>query len=134
MRNVAIVVSAILTTLLPAAAADAQPLSGQALQGRASGSEFRGSAQTQRGAENHIWRFRPDGTATGVGIVQRSVGYGTYQYEIGDAGRWRIESDRLCVEWSGVNSILSGCYTFIAQAGNHVRLAGPIPWEGTLGQ
>lgn len=132
MRRIAIVVSATIGAMLTVVAADAQPLSGQGLQGRTAGGEFRGFMRSERGGEDHIWRFRPDGTAVGVATIRRNVGYGTYQYEIGDTGRWRIEGNRLCVDWPGLNRNFSGCYAVTAQGGDHVRLAGPVPWEGTL--
>lgn len=132
MRRIAIAVPAVVAAMATAVTANAQPLSGSILQGRTAGAEFRGHVRTGRGGEDHIWRFRPDGTAAGIATVRRSVGYGTYQYEIGDAGRWRIDGDRLCVDWPGLNRAFSGCYAVTAQGGDHVRLAGPAPWEGTL--
>jgi hypothetical protein len=49
-----------------------------------------------------------------------------------DIGSWRIEGDRLCVGFQGVNQNLTGCYAIDAGYGKNIRLVGPYLWEGTL--
>ncbi|MCW5772229.1 MAG: hypothetical protein KIT16_11380, partial [Rhodospirillaceae bacterium] len=82
--------------------------------------------------ESHIWRFAPDGRVTAIAVVRRAPGNFTSQQEFGDIGIWRIEGDRLCVDWAGANREFSGCYAVDGQGGSHVRLVGPARWEGTL--
>lgn len=112
--------------------ARAEPLSPAQLQAVAPGGEFRGAITANRGFENHIWRFAPGGRLTAVGSINRSTGNLGAIYEFTDAGSWRIEGNRLCVEWQGLNRQYSGCYTVDAAGGSQVRLLGPATWQGTL--
>ncbi|MGH7006633.1 MAG: hypothetical protein ACREIP_22020, partial [Alphaproteobacteria bacterium] len=85
-----------------------------------------------RGFESHIWRFAPDGTAAAVAVSKRAPGNFASSTEFGDIGRWRVEGNQLCVDWSGPNRQFNGCYGIEGQQGDHVRLVGPTRWEGTL--
>jgi hypothetical protein len=125
----------ILGALLAAAplAARSEPLSGNQLLALAPGSEFRGYIQTQRGFENHIWRFAPDGRVTAVATLSRNPGGLGWSQEFGDAGSWRIEGARLCVQWQAQLGVFNGCYSVDATSGSdQVRLIGPATWQGTF--
>lgn len=140
MRRFARTIAAAATLLLGPPAAEtalAAPLAGAQIQARSAGGEFRGDTFTFRGFESHIWRFAPDGSASAVAVARRTSGgpmSGSTMVEFGDIGRWRVEGDRLCVEWAGPNRQFSGCYGVDAQQGDHVRIVGPARWEGTLGR
>jgi hypothetical protein len=113
--------------------AQAAPLSAAQLQAVAPGGEFRGYVTTNRGFENHIWRFGPGGQATATVSITRATGNLGYAEEFGDSGTWRVEGNRLCVEWQGPNRQYSGCYTVDGTAqSSQVRLIGPATWQGTL--
>ena len=114
-------------------AARAEPLSSAQLQAVAPGGEFRGFVATNRGFENHIWRFAPGGSVTGVASVSRAIANIGASQESGDTGTWRIDGNRLCVEWQGFNRQHSGCYAVDGTAAtSQVRLTGPATWQGTL--
>ena len=124
---------AIVFTLATVGGAGAEPLAGPQIQSRAAGGEFRGDTHSQRGFESHIWRLAPDGQATAVAVAKRGASaLNTQNIEFSDSGTWRVEGDRLCVSWAGLNSRFSGCYAIEAQQGDHVRMVGPSAWEGTL--
>jgi len=114
------------------APAAAESLAGAEIRARAAGGEFRGDTFTFRGFESHVWRFAADGSAASAAVARRSPGNYSSTAEFGDAGRWRVEGDRLCVDWAGPNRQFSGCYAVEGQPGIHVRLVGPTRWEGTL--
>jgi hypothetical protein len=134
MRNTlpALLAAAAATALVlpPAAAA---PLFGQQLAARIVNGEFRGYTHTQRGFENQIWHFLPDGRVRAVAESSRVIplnGHLHQQWQ--DAGVWRVEGDRICVGFDGLNRNLNGCYAIDAGPGKQVRLAGPYMWQGTL--
>jgi hypothetical protein len=113
--------------------AHAEPFSSAQLQAVAPGGEFRGFITANRGFENHIWRFALNGTVTAIANLNRATGNLGPIQEIGDVGTWRIEGNRLCVEWQGLNRQYSGCYTVDGSAvSSQVRLTGPATWQGTL--
>src|SRR5689334_21705726 len=122
---------ALVAVAVPAAGA---PLSGAELQARSAGGEFRGYGSTHRSQlEDVIWKLRPDGTVSSMSLVRKG-GRDTGQFiEYRDTGTWRIEGDRLCVAFDGAHRDLSGCYGADASGGDHVRLVGPVQFEGTLG-
>ncbi|MGH7003908.1 MAG: hypothetical protein ACREIP_08175 [Alphaproteobacteria bacterium] len=116
------------------AAVRASPLAAGELQARTGGGEFRGYGSTRRSPlEDVIWRFRTDGTVMSVSQIRRKYGFSSQFEEYSDAGRWRIEGDRLCVEFDGSHRDFSGCYAVDGSAGDQVRLAGPVHLQGTLG-
>ena len=126
-------IAATCAALANAGAARAEPLSAAQLQATAPGGEFRGFTATGRGFENHIWRFAPDGRVTAIANVKRSLGNSVVNQDFGDSGTWRLEGDRLCVEWQGLNRPYSGCYSVDGSPGtSQVRLTGPATWQGTL--
>lgn len=118
--------------------ASAAPLGEADLRARAAGGEFRGNGTTRRSQlEDVIWRFRADGTMTSLSQVVRhhggpAGGSETFE-EYRDAGAWRIDGGRLCVELRSAHRDLTGCYTVDAGAGSQVTLAGPVQLRGTLG-
>jgi hypothetical protein len=119
---------------LIAPAAHAIPLGGPQLMQRIHNGEFRGYATTGRGFENQIWHFMPDGRIRAVADSQKIVSRRSenYRQEWQDIGAWRVEGDRVCVAFSGLNQNLSGCYAVDAGRRYNVRLVGPYVWEGTL--
>ena len=120
------------TALVLPAAAQALPLAGPALVQRINNAEFRGYTRTNRGFENQIWHFLPDGRIRAVGD-SRTLRWGREDHlEWQDIGSWRIEGDRVCVGFQGVNQNLTGCYAIDASYGKNIRLVGPYIWEGTL--
>jgi hypothetical protein len=122
-----------LVASLPFTASLAEPLGGAQIRSVAMGGEFRGFIQTQRGFENHIWRFAPDGRASATANYKRSPGNLGFMQEFGDAGSWHVDGDRLCVDWQGLNRQFSGCYAVDGiPNSNQVRLTGPAIWQGTL--
>ena len=95
--------------------------------------EFRGYAFIQAGLEDEIWRLASNGHATMVygrrgGHAECDAGGGCYG---SDAGTWSEASGRLCVSWE-TRPEVTGCYTILPEAGIHVRLVGPLTFEGTL--
>jgi hypothetical protein len=129
--SIGLALSAFLALSNPAAAA---PLGGQEIQARSAGGEFRGFGATRRrNLEDMIWRLRPDGVVTSVSLVRRGGRDSGEFIEYRDAGTWRVEGNRLCVQFGAVHGDLSGCYTVDGAGGSHVRLVGPVTLEGTLG-
>ncbi|MFO0987271.1 MAG: hypothetical protein U1F37_07865 [Alphaproteobacteria bacterium] len=125
-------IAAALYAALPLAPAAAAPLGGEEIRARAAGGEFRGYGNIRR-LEDFIWRMRADGTVRSVSLL-RTGGRDTGQFvEYGDAGTWRVEGNRLCVQFASVHAFLSGCYSVDGAGGDHVRLVGPANLEGTLG-
>ena len=125
--------AAALLAALPLVPAAAAPMGGEEIRARSTGGEFRGYGFTGR-LEDFIWRLRPDGTLTSISLIRRG-GRDTGQFiEYGDAGTWRVEGNRLCVQFESVHRSVSGCYTVDGIGGDHVRLVGPITLEGTLGR
>ena len=115
---------------VPAAAA---PLMGAQLTQRIVNAEFRGYTTTTRGFENQIWHFLPDGRIRAVGESQKIVSRReNYRQDWQDIGAWRVEGDRVCVVFQGMNSNVSGCYAVDAGFRRDVRLVGPYVWQGTL--
>jgi hypothetical protein len=115
------------------AAASAFPLGGPQLAQRIQNGEFRGYTRTNRGLENQIWHFLPDGRIRAVADARilRWPGQDDYmQWQ--DAGSWRVEGGRVCVAFQGPNRTLDGCYVVDSGAGKQVRLVGPYVWQGTL--
>jgi len=129
--------AALIATLpgaLPLAQAVAEPLGGEEIRARSLGGEFRGFGSTRRRAlEDMIWRLGPDGTASSVSTIRRGGRDSGEFIEYHDTGTWRVEGNRLCLNFSSVHSDLSGCYTVDGAGGDHVRLVGPVNLEGTLG-
>ncbi|HEY7611285.1 MAG TPA: hypothetical protein VIF14_18810 [Alphaproteobacteria bacterium] len=115
------------------AAAQALPLAGPQLVQSIRNGEFRGYTRTSRGFENQIWHFLPDGRIRAVAESRKTV-WPTqdYRQEWQDIGAWRIEGDRVCVAFQGLNRNLNGCYAVDVRQGKHIRLVGPYVWEGTL--
>jgi hypothetical protein len=131
LKSASIVLFAGATALAPAAA-EALPLGGPALVQRVMNAEFRGYTRTSRGFENQIWHFLPDGRIRAVGDA-RTLRWGREDHlEWQDIGSWRVEGDRLCVGFRGVNQNLAGCYAIDVGFGKNIRLVGPYLWEGTL--
>jgi hypothetical protein len=131
------IVSAVLAAASLAALAPtlhAAPLFGPQLAARVVNGEFRGYTHTQRGFENQIWHFLPDGRIRAVAESSRLIAHhGHYQQQWQDAGAWRLEGDRVCVSFQGLNYNLNGCYAIDAGPGKNVRLVGgPYAWQGTL--
>jgi hypothetical protein len=130
MRIDTFALAAVAAGFLFAGPAAAAPLAGSELQARVAGAEFRGSARTTRGNEDAIWRFSPDGTVTAIGGYSRSNFGGGVRTETRDAGRWRIDANRLCIDWQASGNV---CYTVDAGAGSWVVLrGGPALYEGSL--
>lgn len=116
-----------------APSAHALPLSGPQLAARVYNGEFRGSTLTSRGFENQIWHFLPDGRVRAVADSRKAVYPDEdYHLEWQDIGAWRVEGDRVCVAFQGLNQNLNGCYVVDAGAYKQVRLIGPYVWNGTL--
>lgn len=114
-------------------AAQALPLAGPQLLQSIRNGEFRGYTRTNRGFENQIWHFLPDGRIRAVAESRKMVWPGhDYRQEWQDIGAWRVEGDRVCVAFQGPNQNLNGCYLVDARQGKHIRLVGPYVWEGTL--
>lgn len=121
----------VLSAGFPAAAA---PLPGAELQARTAGGEFRGYGSTRRGAlEDFILRFRADGTVTSISQLRRKASQGSQFENYADSGVWRVEGNRLCVEFRATHRDLNGCFAVDGAGGDHVRLIGPVVLQGTLG-
>ncbi len=127
-----LLIAAALLAALPFAPAAAVPMGGEEIRARSAGGEFRGYGNIRR-LEDFIWRLRPDGTVRSISLL-RTGGRDTGQFiEYSDAGTWRVEGNRLCVQFANVHGFLSGCYAVDGIGGDHVRLVGPAVLEGTLG-
>jgi len=127
--------AAALFASLPFADAMAAPLGGAEIRARSTGGEFRGYGSTNRSRlEDMIWKLRPDGSVSGISQIRRGGRDSGQFIEYSDIGAWRVEGNRLCVQFGSVNNHLNGCYTVdSAGGGDHVRLVGPVALEGTLG-
>jgi hypothetical protein len=132
MRGIGLAAAALLAAL-PLASAAAAPMGGAEIQARSAGGEFRGFGSTRRSTlEDMIWRLRPDGSVRSDSLVRKG-GRDTGQFiEYRDAGTWRVEGNRLCVQFDGTHADLSGCYGVDGTGGDHVRLSGPVNLQGTL--
>lgn len=127
-----LLIAAALFAALPLATAAAAPMGGEEIRARATGGEFRGYGNIRR-LEDFIWRMSPDGMVRSVSLL-RTGGRDTGQFiEYSDAGTWRVEGNRLCVQFGNVHAFLSGCYAVDGIGGDHVRLSGRANLEGTLG-
>jgi len=116
-----------------APAASALPLTGPQLAARINNGEFRGYTLTSRGFENQIWHFLPDGRVRAVADARKTIfRREDYHQQWQDIGAWRVEGDRVCIAFQGLNQNLNGCYAVDAGQSKHVRLVGPYVWEGTL--
>lgn len=132
MSKFALAAAALLASV-PLAAGHAAPMSGAEIRARSGGGEFRGYGATRRNPiEDMIWRFRPDGSVTSISTIRRRAGPGSLSEEYRDAGNWRVEGDRLCVDFAAAHRDLSGCYVVDGVGGDHVRLIGPVQLQGTL--
>ena len=131
MRKSALVALLAATVALPATAG-AFPLAGPQLVQRINNGEFRGYTRTNRGFENQIWHFLPDGRIRAVADA-RVLRWGREEnLQWQDAGAWRVEGASICVSFVGPNRNLDGCYAVDAGPGKQVRLTGPYSWQGTL--
>jgi hypothetical protein len=124
--------AAALAAALPLAPAAAAPMGGEEIRARSTGGEFRGFGNVRR-FEDFIWRLRPDGTLTSISLIRRGGRDSGEFIEYRDTGAWRVEGNRLCVQFASVHGFLSGCYSVDGTGGDHVRLVGPANLEGTLG-
>jgi hypothetical protein len=131
MRRLTLAAAA-LAAALPLAPASAAPMGGEEIRARSSGGEFRGFGNVRR-FEDFIWRLRPDGTVTSISLIRRGGRDSGEFIEYHDTGSWRVEGNRLCVQFASVHGFLSGCYSVDGTGGDHVRLVGPANLEGTLG-
>ncbi|HEY7611287.1 MAG TPA: hypothetical protein VIF14_18820 [Alphaproteobacteria bacterium] len=134
MRRLLIAGGFLAAAIALAVSAQAAPLGGAELQARSAGGEFRGYGTTRRSQlEDVIWRLSPNGTVSSISLVRRG-GRDTGQFiEYRDSGTWRVEGNRLCVAFDGVHRDFNGCYGVDGGGGDHVRLVGPLQFEGTLG-
>lgn len=123
---------ALVAALAAPGLARAEPLPGDQIRARASGGEFRGFGNIRR-LEDFIWRLAPNGAVLSTSLLRRGGRDSGEFIEYRDAGSWRVEGNRLCVQFGGVHGFLSGCYTVDGIGGDHVRLVGPVTLEGTLG-
>jgi hypothetical protein len=132
MSKLALAAAALLA-VSASALTHAAPMSGGEIRARSAGGEFRGFGSTPRSPlEDMIWRFRPDGSVASISTIRRRSPLGSQSEEYRDAGNWRVEGNRLCVEFGASHRHLSGCYGVDATGGDHVRLVGPVLLEGTL--
>jgi hypothetical protein len=131
MRRLTLAAAA-LAAALPLAPVSAAPMGGEEIRARSSGGEFRGFGNVRR-FEDFIWRLRPDGTVTSISLIRRGGRDSGEFIEYHDTGSWRVEGNRLCVQFASVHGFLSGCYSVDGTGGDHVRLVGPANLEGTLG-
>ena len=91
MRTMMTAAAMMLLCALPAAAQAIDPLF--------AGSEVRRSQMSGSGDIRYdVWTFSPDGRYSGAFMIEhRMAAGGGYAEEGRTAGRWRIESDRLCL-------------------------------------
>jgi hypothetical protein len=121
-------VAAVSAVFLASAPVPAQPLEGA----RPPITEFRGYGFIAWGLQDDIWRLKPGGGATMIYVLRR--GYGgpcTSSIEGADEGTWSMRGGQICVEWR-VRRDISGCYAIHRRSGIHVRLVGPVTYEGTI--
>jgi hypothetical protein len=125
---------AALLAALPLSGGLAEPLTGSDIRARSTGGEFRGYGPSRNSnLEDYIWRLRADGSLSSVSSYRRRYGTNTGGFEENsDSGTWRVDDNRLCVEFRAAHSALSGCYAVDGVGGDHVRLSGPARLEGTL--
>jgi len=131
-KSALIALAAAAISALPAAVS-AFPLGGPQLSQRIVNGEFRGYSRTNRGLENQIWHFLPDGRIRAVADARTLRWGGREDYlQWQDAGSWRVAGGQVCVAFQGPNRTLDGCYVVDAGDGKQVRLVGPYVWQGTL--
>jgi hypothetical protein len=119
---------ALFVACAPARAQSTPPV----LEARLSNSEFRGYGFIGWGLEDDIWRLGADGRAKMVYVQRRGLSDRSASgVEGGDEGTWSMRGDQICVDWR-VRRDISGCYAIQRKSGIHVRLVGPVTYEGTL--
>lgn len=128
-----------LALALGAAASQAAPLTNGPLESRFAGAELRMTLHgSEHQYENHLWRFRADGTVYGdMNYYFVTARAGNFIVERRDIGRWRLASDdRICVTWNEFFFTQGNetCFRVDTQHGAWVRLTTDRgqTWNGTL--
>ena len=84
---------------VPAAYAPGPRQLDEALRARVAGTTFRAEVWDGFLLENHIHRFRPDGSVDGEFAARRLIRQGIDFVKQHDRGRWTVDGGRLCVVW-----------------------------------
>jgi hypothetical protein len=94
--------------------------------------EFRGYGFIAWGLQDDIWRLAADGRATMIYVLRRGFSERNgSSIEGADEGTWSTHGGRICVAWR-VRRDISGCNAIHRRGGIHVRLVGPVTYEGTV--
>ena len=93
----------------------------RALQARIAGTTFRAEIWDGFLLENHIHRFRPDGTVDGEFTARRLIRQGIDFVRSADRGRWTVADGRLCVTWRKFFLGKPQCYELTPVAPGRVR-------------
>lgn len=95
----------------------------EALRARLAGTTIRAEVWDGFLQQNHIHRFRADGTVDGEftarRLIRRDIDF-IHEY---DRGRWRVENGRLCVSWRKFFLGRPQCYTLTPTTVGWVRFA-----------
>lgn len=84
--------------------------------------------------EQHIWRFRTNGTLDGSMWAVESGWRSSRHIEVNDSGTWKVENGRLCVTWRRFFGGGEQCYTVAASRPGWVRLTNQSGGPSFLGQ
>ena len=104
----------------PAVAADATSADGP--DPLVAGATLRAQIWTGNLNEQHIWRFRPDGTVDGSMWAVTSGWRSSRHIEINDGGTWRLADGGLCVRWRRFFGGTPQCFTISPLRPGWVRL------------
>ncbi len=104
----------------PVAAADT---TSAGMAARMAGATVRAQIWTGHLNEQHIWRFKPDGTVTGAMWAVESGWRSSRHININDQGTWRAENGRLCVTWRLFFGGGTQCYSLAAERPGWARFS-----------
>ena len=116
----------------PAVAADETSRPGLAQQ--VAGATVRAEIWTGHLNEQHIWRFRADGTVTGDMWAVEAGWRSSRHIEINDRGTWRVEAGRLCVSWRRFGAGTPQCYSVTPARAGWWRFSSQSGGPSFLGQ
>ncbi len=117
--------AASVAAFVPLGAAAAEPLQSAELAALVGnkGFEFRG--------RQVMWKFAPDGKVQSDDNNSRATQGGMGEsWGIKNSGTWRLQGEKLCIQWQNSNS--DQCFTVTKSANGMVVLAGPRTLEGKL--
>ena len=99
------------------------------------GKELRTSIPVWDYFQDHLWRFRSDGTVSGTYDALRGVGELAHALSGSDTGKWSVENGDVCVQWQRWFKGARTCYRIDRTDGIWIKASprdGRKPLIGTL--